>query len=421
MKNQLLYLFLFITSISFSQKNFLKGYYIDTTGKKVECFIKNLDWSYNPENFEIKNSLETESKSISITDAKEFSIDGVSKYVRANVEIDNSKGDPDYSIAKEPNFVSLIVFLKVLVEGKNSLYRYENDLFPRRYFFKTENKEIKQLVYKKYFESIENLTDLYVNDSFKKQLLTSVNCNNNKKVESLRYLDDDLIDYFNSVNNCQGDTSSKEISKRDKSKLFYKLALNTNFSNLSLKYKNGLNTIPFDGKNETEKKTSFTIGVEIEIELPFNNKSWSIFTEPSYTSYSGSGVMTSTYYINPNYSTGLVNDDYTINLKYNSINFPLGIKRNFIFNKLSKLYINTALTIQIANNSNITILRKNNTVLMNSSLNGTHYDFFFGIGYQYKKVIAELRQYTNTNLNPYINTDKYSFKNTSIILKYQFN
>jgi hypothetical protein len=62
MKNQLLYLFLFISSICFSQKNFLKGYYIDNTGNKTECLVRNLDWSYNPKSIEVKNVTEESSK-----------------------------------------------------------------------------------------------------------------------------------------------------------------------------------------------------------------------------------------------------------------------------------------------------------------------------------------------------------------------
>jgi len=133
--------------------------------------------------------------------------------------------------------------------------------------------------------------------------------------------------------------------------LYYKLAFNTNYSYFDLISKNGIRTVPFDGTNQTQKKTSFTVGLELEAILPFNNRSWSVFTEPSFISYSGEGVMTSTYYINPNYNNGYTNSDYKMKVKFNAINAPFGVKRNFNFNKNSKLYLETALNVQFVNNS----------------------------------------------------------------------
>jgi len=185
--------------------------------EKIECLIKNSDWEYNPNSFEVKNNSNEASREVSLSEAKEFAIDGYFKYIRETVDIDNSKGEPDYSLDKDPNFASATVFLKVLVEGTNSLYQYENNAFPIRFFFKNSTQNIQQLVYKKYFKSNENLSSLYANDFYKRQLLGAVNCNNSSlNVEKLQYTDDDLSDYFNSVNKCLGDTSSKEVSKREK-------------------------------------------------------------------------------------------------------------------------------------------------------------------------------------------------------------
>jgi hypothetical protein len=41
---------------------------------------------------------------------KEFAIEGYSKYIRETVEIDNSKGAPNYSSNKEPNFIKSTIF-----------------------------------------------------------------------------------------------------------------------------------------------------------------------------------------------------------------------------------------------------------------------------------------------------------------------
>ena len=415
---------LLVSAACFSQKNFLKGYYIDNSGKKMECLIKNSDWEYNPDFFDCKTNPDDVSREVSISEAKEFAIDGYFKYVRETVAIDNSKGEPDYSIDKEPNFTTVTVFLKVLVEGTNNLYQYENNTFPIRFFFKNNTQNIQQLIYKKYFKSNENMSNLYANDFYKRQLLATVNCKDSAlKVESLQYSDDDLRDYFNLVNKCSGDTSSKEVSKRQKTKLYYKLAFNTNYSYFDLISKNGIRTVPFDGSNETGKKTSFSIGVELEAILPFNNRSWAVFTEPSFISYKGDGIMTSTYYINPNYNNGYTNNDYKINFKFNSVTVPFGIKRNFNFNKNSKFYLETGINLQFVSNSDLLITRDNNgyPTFLYTELNGIKYNLLFGVGFQFKKYVIAFRQYTNTNVNPYTDSNVYAFKNTSLLLKYQFN
>jgi hypothetical protein len=293
-----------------------------------------------------------------------------------------------------------------LIEGKNSLYRYENGEFPERYFYKSNNSEIKQLVYKKYFE--DNQSDLYLNESFKKQLFSNVKCDTKDlKIETLTYNDGDLMDYFKSVNECQGDTNTKEISKRGKGEIYFKAVVNMSSSDINLNFETG----NVAGNYDMGRKINFGFGFEIEVVLPFNNKNWSVFTEPTYNSYSSTIEIYKPTYTFPNYETSI---------KYNYIQVPIGLRRNIYFKNTSKMYLNTGLNIQIANNSNLNILNRGNTT-NNFNLNGTRYNFLIGVGYQYKKVVFELRQYTNSNLNPFRNSDNYSFKNVSLQLKYQIN
>ncbi len=416
-------IFLIISVFSFAQNKFEKGYYLDDSGTRIDCFIKNYDWKYNPTSIEVKKTLEGNSNEVSISNLKEFAIDGISKYIKQTINIDNSKGDPGYSYSKEPSFVSSTVLLRVLVEGKNSLYFYENDQFPERYFFKTENQEITQLIYKKYFESgdSENGTDLYVNDTYKKQLFATVKCeNSNSKIDRLECKNDALIDYFNLVNLCLGDTSSKEISKRSKTEFNYKIIGGVNYSHVNLKSGNTIQGVPFDGNNNTEKKMLFGVGIEIEAVLPFNNKNWSIFLQPTYyTNYSGSGTMTSTYYINPNYTTGYTNDNYTTTVKYQYFQVPIGLKRNVYINKTAKLYLDASFNVNISKNSTMSIVRSDNYSIFQSSISGTNSNLAFGVGYEFKDITIEIRQFTNSNLNPNANSNSFAFQSTGLVLKYK--
>ncbi len=417
MKSIFLIVFLFVGIFCYSQIKFESGYYIDNSGKKINCLINNYDWQYNPTSIEIKNTLEDEVQEISITNLKEFSITGVSKYIKQTLNIDDSKGEPNYSLSEEPHFISLTVLLKVLVDGKNSLYSYENNQFPIRFFYKTDLTEIQQLVYKKYFD--ESLTDVFVNNSFRKQLFINVKADiNNSKNENLKYKLNDLIEYFTLANSFQGDTNSKEIQKRRTTDLNFKIVLNSNLSHFDFKFDG---SIPFDGNNITDKKITYGLGFEAEIILPFNNNNWSVFIEPSYNTYSGEGIFPTTYYINPNYTTGLVNEIYTAKITYKYIQIPLGIKRNFILNKQSKINIQSALNMELYNNSKVSLLRSNNSTYLETDLNGGKFNLLIGLGYSYKKFEIDIKQFSNININPYLNKSNYSYINLSLGLKYKIN
>jgi len=57
-KKILFVLSVLITSSSFSQINFEKGYFIDNLGAKTDCYIKNIDWNLNPDTFDYKLELD---------------------------------------------------------------------------------------------------------------------------------------------------------------------------------------------------------------------------------------------------------------------------------------------------------------------------------------------------------------------------
>lgn len=144
------FLILFITATSFSQIKFENGYYINNSDVKVECLINNIDWKNNPKEIQIKNDLNDDLEVIGINSIKEFGVYGSSKFERHMVEIDKSSTDLNkIDNERNPVFVEEQLFLKVFVEGKATLYYYEDgNLF--RFFFKVGDLAVKQLVYKTY-------------------------------------------------------------------------------------------------------------------------------------------------------------------------------------------------------------------------------------------------------------------------------
>ena len=127
-KIQLLAFIFFLCSLNvFSQTHYGKGAFITDNDEKVECFIKNIDWKNNPTDFKYRLTEEGETKTEYIESVKVFEIYGVSKFLRAVVNIDRSTSNiNNLTTSKNPIFIEEQLFLKVLVTGKATLYYYED-------------------------------------------------------------------------------------------------------------------------------------------------------------------------------------------------------------------------------------------------------------------------------------------------------
>ncbi len=157
-------------SFSYAQVKFEKGYYIDNAGNRVECFIKNVDKENNPTDFMYKMSEEAGAEKLTIDDVSEFGSDNQYKYIRAIVDVDKSSPDiKSLFSVKDPEFVIDTIFLKVLVEGKASLFSYYN--YPlKRYFYTFKDNSIEQLIYKKYLMAHDSaVKDKIIYDYKRKQ------------------------------------------------------------------------------------------------------------------------------------------------------------------------------------------------------------------------------------------------------------
>ena len=126
-KTYLLFFFLVISFLN-AQTKYEIGYYITNSGEKVECLIKNEDWKNSPESITIKKSESDTNTSISTSNLNEFTIYNKKKYKFFSVDIEKSSShDRQLTYEKEPFFLKENLLLEVLVEGKASLYKYENN------------------------------------------------------------------------------------------------------------------------------------------------------------------------------------------------------------------------------------------------------------------------------------------------------
>lgn len=406
MKIKLLFILTIIfSSNSYSQINFEKGYYIDKTNQKVNCLIKNIDWKYNPTEFEYKLLENDEIKLANLEDVKEFSIENVSKYVRATVNIDRSSENINsLSHEKNPIFNEETLFLKVLVEGKSNLYEY-TAVNLNRFFYKTENSNIEQLVFKSY--QIDQST-IGKNFSFRQQLWANLKCSSFKesRFKNINYKRNELVKIFIDYSNCNNSepVTLQQKGKRDLFNLTIRPRLNSSSMTINDFYSNS-KTTNFD------TKIGFGLGLEAEYILPYNNNKWAFLIEPTYQSYNTE--KTNEY----DYASG---GKAIINVDYSSIELPVGLRHYFYLNNSSKIFINASYVFDFALKSSIEVKRTDGSALNKLEMD-TNNNLAFGIGYkQNKRYSLELRFQTNKDL-----LDNYlywnsEYKTMSLIFGYTF-
>lgn len=364
-KKLCLFILLFSSCISFSQIEYEKGYVIDNSGKRTECYIRNVDWKSNPTSIEYKLNLDSNSIDGSLKEVAEFGIDNFSKYIRANIGVDRASLDTDnYDANRIPNYKPETLFLRILKDGNVVLYSYEDGSL-NLYFIRAKAGKIEQLVNKPY--KIDNQKVGFY-QYFRQQLLNSFEeCKDIKdNVENVKYNKVDLEAIFEKYYKCSGQTVAEINKNKPKSEF-----------NLSIKPGITMNSLSFKRENisaadvDFGSKISYRLGVELEIILPFNKGKWALFLEPNYNSYSFSKEI-------PTY--GKVKADCKV------INLPLGLRHYMFLNKESKLFLNLAFNVNISNNSTASYQNAQNDIEINQGG-----DLVVGFGFKYKRYSAEVR------------------------------
>jgi len=281
MKKHLLFLVFTILSLNcYSQITYDKGYYINNSNQKIDGLIKNIDWENNPTQFSFKLSEKGEQKILNIESVKEFGIYNTSKYVRYIGNIDqSSKFIDELSHTKDPIFKKEELFLKVMLQGKASLYYFEDENL-MRYFFNKDHGPIEQLIFKKYKTAYNKIG---VNNSFKQQLWNNLKCKNisTNTIENIDYNGKELLDFFIKYNKCSAsefiDFEQKQKQNRKQDKLNLTLRPGMTSTSLSINDRDSnISNIDFD------RELVYRFGIELELILPFNKNKWAFIIEPTH-------------------------------------------------------------------------------------------------------------------------------------------
>lgn len=351
---------IFSSHKGYTQIKFERGYFIDNNDEKVDCFINNLDWYFNPTEFVYKISNEANPTRMELSGVKEFKV-GNHKYVRESVKIDKSKDDiRKLDRDRNPKWSDETLFLRVIVEGNATLYSYRNEDV-LRFFFSIGGNPVEQLIHKLFL--IET-TEAKSNNDFWNQLMNTINCKNlsSDKIKEVKYSQRSLAKYFDEHNLCVGGDNISIISTKDKdSSESFRIRLTTGLDKSQLRLESSNST------TNLSQEFSPRAGLELEVLLPFNKNKWSVILEPTYQAYSS---------------------DSKFKTRYSSIEVPFGVRHGFYLGANSKIFVNLSVVVDVPLKYEVELSNTRMLIGKRPGISGAA-----GFGYSYKRLSIEARYY----------------------------
>lgn len=388
-----LFLFLLASTSLVAQIEFKKSFFIDNSGNKTDCLIKDQDWKSNPVTFDYKLSQTETLQTARIESVQEFQVGDYTRYIRKNVEIDRWDKFSSPSTQKYPICKSETLFLKVLVDGAATLYSYSDGSF-NTYFYVIDGKNPEQLIQKQYVVNTAGKEVVYRNDLYKKQLEASISGDAVKEAEinNLGYFKNDFVKIFEKYNQSKGDSITVIPTRKVGIHISPRIGVNLNTVDV--------NYIPVDGYGyDFGIKPNLRVGVEVEAVLPFNRGKWAIAFEPAYTSYKADGDGT----------------DWTSSIDYQALEVSLVARYYMFLDEKSKLFVNAGFVYSAdLNDSKYGPSRRPTPVDIDMNP-----QFILGAGYKYNKISAEFRYLENQGMVRNQATWRAHYSSYAFILGYE--
>ena len=392
MKKFYMLVLLISASATYAQIRFEKGYFIDNSGLRTECLIRNNDWKDSPTEFTYKLSEEGQTASKSKEEVSEFGF-ADTKYISIETNIDRSSEKLEFlSNQREPEFKKERLFLRVLVDGSAKLYHYSLNAF-HRYFYSVGSGPVKQLVYKRYYIDSYRI-DMAENNAFRQQLFTEVFCKsaNIETIQRLSYQKNDLVNYFEKVNECNDGTVVKKDKNRGRGFVNFKISAITGSHSLAVS-----STVV---NQDFENKIYFTGGAEVEYILPLMNNKWAIALEPTFNSYKAETT----------------DEELTLDAEYKYFRVSAVARHYLHFSGKLKMFLNAGINYDnMLSGSKIDFTNFGYDTMAFAK---TSITFLGGVGVNVGPVSAEARLNAKSNPTPYGTID-YNYQNISFHLRYK--
>ncbi|MFY0629521.1 MAG: hypothetical protein JXR05_04010 [Flavobacteriaceae bacterium] len=379
----MLCLFLMIGVNTIAQIKFEKGYFIQDDGQKIECLIKNESWDMNNGSFQYKISENQNAIEKELGKINEITIYNTLKYQRYDVDIDVSISTINQlSADRNPKFRKMPLLLKVLLEGKATLYQYKEKKIVR-FFYKTEEMEIpKQLVYKKYASTNNTVKS---NNAYKQELAKHAFCKKEgyNAINRLTYSRTNLEKYFKKYNECSNANYTFYEEFNDTKRLFLKAKAGISSSSFSTS-KIASNFL-FGYDIDFGSKIIPFFGFELEYFLPTKGNKWSLFIDPKFRSFKISTVAITS-------NSTVFDNSEKVDFNYKSIEIPIGFRYYTYLKSNSKLSFSLGFMLESGfKNSGFNFEKQvgNNDLLETNAFSINN--LVYGIGYHKDKYAIELK------------------------------
>lgn len=345
-----------------AQMVFENAYIIDYQGNKKLVLIKNEGWVENPTKIIIKDENTGKESTLGLNEIDEFGLNNGITYRKFTLPVAHYEDDLN-KVDSNPEFnpQTQTVFLKELTSGALRLYSYHRGT--TKFFIGKEREIPTQLRYKKYYNS---KNDLQRDRTYRTQLSQLIDCPNTN-LNSLDYKTQALTDVVMTFNNGCVEPESTKNKREIRVHILAEGHMISTTANADV-YQ--LDHIKMNAKQVAK------IGVELEYILPFLGNSFSLFTAPKYYRYKNDFVRE--YSVYPHTQTVVI--DASI------LEIPLGFRYYNYFNGDNALFLSFAYVLNNTLNSTMQV----NTLEDDLDYSGVS-SFHVGLGYRYKKLMAEMQ------------------------------
>jgi hypothetical protein len=287
---------------------------------------------------------------------------------------------------RNPTWRTEVVFLKVLVEGKASLYEYE-DYRLHNFFYSVDSSSIETLVFKRFLRNAGGVRQVGTNQTYLQQLKNHVFCNTTmEKLIRVKYHREDLKKYFWDFNACNGEVIAAKRSK--KRRVYFYLAPGMDVAKGKIVSTYYMNSTKYSPTKQ------FRIGIMTEFVLPFNKNKWSILLEPAYQYFNHSNAI-----------------------DYKSIEFSYGVRYYIFLKNDTKLFVNALALMDFPLQSAQFQVRGHTFDDPKSASAIT--DINFGLGIARKNLSIEARWYSTRKIQIEAFT-RFEYSKSSLIVSYKF-
>ncbi len=317
-----IWVILFFLFLNQSHGQYKRGYYVDQLGQEISGYLnvdqkeKALQFKFKKQSFPVKIPFDS-IQAISV---------GNKYFEKHIIEIDKSpdrgegiSSSPELSLTRET------AMLQLALKGKISLYVYHHNKI-KRFYFRIDDLEPQLLKYKKYRGTNGKIR---LNRTYLEQIVESLLCTDvtTSEIENTAYTLTELLDVVKEANHCAG-ADYKKLLKSPHEGLELKHKLGSHHAGYQMS-----NKVTTGGDIKIKNLSSFTYGAELAYVFP--GRKWSVFGEPTFLKFEGSG------------KTAVQNIDVTIN----SLILPIGVKKHLSLSNNVKAAIGLSYIIELSGNS----------------------------------------------------------------------